>query len=486
MTVASRPASTVRAATSDWKRFLIIALLLLAMLCMCLTVVNGQHYKTAEPQILSGVDLLMGNTEGKSAGTPHPLVIGTLICGIWGLVIALVAPDKFLHSILSAIFLVICVALLRFDITYQAKAEFGLDADALGFGIGWYAAMIISIINLVVVIWRKSARSMAMRKAELDRIYASANIPGGYKVLTTRQIIARDFARHWPIYLMILPAILFYLVWCYGPMYGIIIAFNDFSPKKGVFGSKWVGLQWFRDFFRSAYAWRTIRNTLLISLYNLVFGFPAPIILALMLNEMRAVKFKRVVQTITYMPYFISLVVLCGILVDFCSSSGLFGEIQRMMGVAEPANLLGDSKYFRSVYVGSEIWQKLGWDSIIYLSALAGIDQEQYEAATIDGAGKFKQVLHVTLPGIMPTISILLILRIGSMMAVGYEKIILLYNGLTYETADVVSTYVYRKGIIDANFSFSTAVNLFNSVINFLLVVFANKMSAILTENSLW
>ena len=217
-------------------------------------------------------------------------------------------------------------------------------------------------------------------------------------MLTTGQIIKRDFAKHWPIYLMILPAVLFYLVWCYGPMYGIIIAFNDFSPKKGILGSKWVGLQWFRDFFRSAYAWRTIRNTLLISFYNLIFGFPAPIILALMLNEMRSIKFKRVVQTITYMPYFISLVVLCGILVDFCSTSGLFGELQKMFGVAEPVNLLGDAKYFRAVYVGSEVWQKLGWDSIIFLSALAGIDQEQYEAATIDGAGKFKQVIHITIP----------------------------------------------------------------------------------------
>ena len=157
-----------------------------------------------------------------------------------------------------------------------------------------------------------------------------------------------------------------------------------------------------------------------------------------------------------------------------------------MLGVENPANLLGDAKYFRAVYVGSEVWQRLGWDSIIFLSALSAIDQEQYEAATLDGAGKFKQVLHVTLPGILPTISILLILRIGSLMSVGYEKIILIYNGLTYETADVVSTYVYRKGIVDANFSFSTAVNLFNSVINFLLVVFANRMSALLTENSLW
>lgn len=486
MTVAAKGNTRPGTAVNDWMKYLIAALCILALAALCLTVVSGQHYKTEEARIYSGIDLLLGRTDGKSAGTPHPLMLGALIFGVWGVVNALFSADKFLYSIISSIFLAVCVAMLRFDITYQAKAEFGLAADTLSFGAGWYISLICAIASLVAVIWHKSKRTMILRRENLDRIYASANLPGGYKVLTTRQIIARDFSKHWPIYLMILPAVLFYLVWCYGPMYGIIIAFNDFSPKKGILGSKWVGLQWFRDFFRSAYAWRTIRNTLLISFYNLIFGFPAPIILALMLNEMRSIKFKRVVQTITYMPYFISLVVLCGILVDFCSTSGLFGEMQRMFGVAEPVNLLGDAKYFRTVYVGSEVWQKLGWDSIIFLSALAGIDQEQYEAATIDGAGKLKQVIHITLPGIMPTISILLILRIGAMMGVGYEKIILLYNGLTYETADVVSTYVYRKGIIDANFSFSTAVNLFNSVINFLLVVFANKMSAILTENSLW
>lgn len=486
MTVAAKPDNRPGLGTTDWKKYLIVALFILTALAMCLTLVNGQHYRTDEARVLSGVDFITGRTEGKSEGTPHPLLIGALAFCVLGVYCTLFRADKFLYSILCSLFLAACVAMFRFDVTYQAKTEFGLNEDMLSFGVGWYASMILSVVNLAVVIWRRSQRSIALRRAELARIYASANIPGGYKVLTTRQIIARDFARHWPVYLMILPAVLFYLVWCYGPMYGIIIAFNDFSPRKGVFGSEWVGLQWFRDFFRSPYAWRTIRNTLLISLYNLVFGFPAPIILALMLNEMRSIKFKRVVQTITYMPYFISLVVLCGILSDFCASSGLFGEVQRIFGVAEPVNLLGDAKYFRTVYVGSEIWQKLGWDSIIYLSALAGIDQEQYEAATIDGAGKFKQVIHITLPGIMPTISILLILRIGAMMGVGYEKIILLYNGLTYETADVVSTYVYRKGIIDANFSFSTAINLFNSVINFMLVVFANKMSAVLTENSLW
>lgn len=486
MTIAAKPGNKTSAATGDWKRYLIIAMYVLTLAAMCLTLVSGQNYKTGEPRILSGIDCLTGRTEGKSAGVPHPMIVGAMLFGALGILLSIIKPDKFLYSMLCSLFLGVCIAMFRFDITYQAKPEFGLDKNALTFGMGWHLSIILSVLNLALIIWRKSSRSIMLKRAELDRIYASASIPGGYKVLSTRQIIARDFARHWPIYLMILPAVLFYLVWCYGPMYGIIIAFNDFAPKRGVLGSKWVGLQWFRDFFRSPYAWRTIRNTLLISFYNLLFGFPAPIILALMLNEMRNMKFKRVVQTITYMPYFISLVVLCGILVDFCSTTGLFGEFQRMMGVEEPVNLLGDAKYFRPVYVGSEIWQKLGWDSIIFLSALAGIDQEQYEAATIDGAGKFMQVIHVTLPGILPTIAILLILRVGAMMGVGYEKIILLYNGLTYETADVVSTYVYRKGIIDANFSFSTAVNLFNSVINFLLVIFANKMSDLLTGTSLW
>ena len=306
------------------------------------------------------------------------------------------------------------------------------------------------------------------------------------KLLRDQNPWKRDMKENWILYVLFLPVLAYFIIFHYIPMSGIFMAFEEYKVTKGLFGSEWVGLQWFRDFFRSAYAYRTIRNTLLISFYNLLVGFPAPIILALLLNEMRAMKYKRVVQTVTYMPYFISLVVLCGILTDFCSTTGLFGEIQKMLGVENPVNLLGDAKYFRAVYVGSEVWQRLGWDSIIFLSALSAIDQEQYEAATLDGAGKFKQVLHVTLPGILPTISILLILRIGSLMSVGYEKIILIYNGLTYETADVVSTYVYRKGIVDANFSFSTAVNLFNSVINFLLVVFANRMSALLTENSLW
>ena len=487
MSTANKAAPAGSAA--DWKRLVIIALCALTLLSLLFaTQLNAVDRKTDEALSLTGFDFLRGNTPvaGKSAGVPHPMVISAILFTLMGIGVALFAPDKFVYSIVSAIFLLLSVFMFRFDITYQAKTEFGLDKNSLVFTFGWMAAMGLSVVNLVMVIWRKTGRTMELRRQEIAATRANANIRSSYTVPTTWYIIKQDFKKHWPIYLLILPTIIFYIVWCYGPMYGILISFNNYKAKGGITGSEWVGLQWFRDFFRSAYAYRTIRNTLLISFYNLLVGFPAPIILALLLNEMRAMKYKRVVQTVTYMPYFISLVVMCGILTDFCATTGLFGEIQKLFGVESPVNLLGDAKYFRTVYVGSEVWQRLGWDSIIFLSALAGIDQEQYEAATIDGAGKFKQVLHVTLPGILPTISILLILRIGSLMGVGYEKIILIYNGLTYETADVVSTYVYRKGIVDANFSFSTAVNLFNSVINFLLVIFANRMSALLTENSLW
>ena len=299
-------------------------------------------------------------------------------------------------------------------------------------------------------------------------------------------VVAKDWKKHYPLYLMLIPTVLFFIVWSYGPMYGIQIAFKDFSPRKGIAGSDWVGLSNFVNFFSGAFAWRVIRNTFLINFYNLIFGFPLPIIFALMLNEIRSSVFKRTIQTVTYMPYFISLVVLCGILVDFCASTGIFGEVQRMMGSDNPKNLLGEAQYFRTIYVASDIWQKMGWDSIIFLSALSAVNPELFEAARIDGAGRFKQVLHISIPGIMPTIAILLILRIGNMMSVGFEKIILLYNGLTYETADVISSFVYRKGLIDNDFGYATAVGLFNSIINLILVVTANKASDKLTGTSLW
>jgi putative aldouronate transport system permease protein len=305
------------------------------------------------------------------------------------------------------------------------------------------------------------------------------------QAFTRRSRIRRDWSKHWELYLLMLPVLAFYLLWAYGPMYGIIIAFKDFSPRKGILGSPWIGLEYFRNFFNGPYAWRVIRNTFLISFWNIVFGFPLPIVLALMLNELRNISFKRIVQTVTYMPYFVSLVVICGMLVDFSASDGVFGAITEVFG-GEPKNLLAAPQFFRPIYVGSELWQRLGWNSIIFCAALAAINPELYEAATIDGAGKWRQVFIITLPSILPTIAILLILRVGAMMSVGFEKIILLYNGLTYETADVISSYVYRKGIIDANFSFATAIGLFNSVANFALVVTANYLSRKMTETSLF
>jgi putative aldouronate transport system permease protein len=297
--------------------------------------------------------------------------------------------------------------------------------------------------------------------------------------------ILLDISKNKWLYMMLLPVILYYLIFHYGPMYGALIAFKDFSPRLGILGSDWAGFEHFLTFFTGAYFWRTIKNTIMISFYELVFGFPAPIILALLLNEVKNTLFKRAVQTITYMPHFISLVVICGIIKDFTSSEGVINDFIAWMG-GERVTFLLEPDMFRSIYVSSGIWQNIGWGTIIYLAALTGIDNEQYEAARMDGAGRWKQLIHVTVPGILPTIIILLILEIGRMMNVGFEKIILLYNPTTYITADVVSSYVYRVGLQDFNFSFSSAVGLFNSFVNFTLLITANWISRKWNETSLW
>lgn len=294
-----------------------------------------------------------------------------------------------------------------------------------------------------------------------------------------------DIRKNKLLYVMLLPVLLYYIVFHYAPMYGAMIAFKDFSPRLGIWGSDWVGFEHFREFFTGPYFWRTIKNTVLISFYQLLFGFPAPIVLALLLNELKHALFKRTVQTITYMPHFISLIVICGILKDFTSSEGVINDIVAFFG-GERVTFLLEPSLFRTVYVSSGIWQNIGWGTIIFLAALTGIDQEQYEAAKIDGAGRWKQMTHVTLPGLMPTIIILLILDIGRMMNVGFEKIILLYNPGTYETADVISSYVYRVGLQDFNYSFSSAVGLFNSVINFVLLISSNWLSRKFNDTSLW
>ena len=287
------------------------------------------------------------------------------------------------------------------------------------------------------------------------------------------------------MYVLILPVILFYVLFAYKPMYGALIAFKDYRPALGFSGSEWVGLENFKRFFEGIYFERLLRNTVLLSLYNLIFGFPAPIILALMLNEVKSSKFKRLTQTVTYLPHFISMIVVAGMITNFCMTTGLINDIIVFFG-GEAAPLLQNPKYYRTIYVVSGIWQQIGWGSIVYLSALAGVDSQLYEAAAIDGAGKWKQMIHVTLPGIAPTVIIMLIMRIGQLMSMGYQKTILLYNAATYETADIIASYVYRVGLLEQEWSYSTAIGLFNAAINLILIVAANKISKKLTQTSLW
>lgn len=297
--------------------------------------------------------------------------------------------------------------------------------------------------------------------------------------------IRHDLARHKWKYILMIPIIVYFILFAYKPMYGLIIAFKNYKPALGFSGSKWVGLKYFKKFFGDYYFFRILRNTFLISFYEIIWGFPAPIILALLLNELRNERFKRTVQTVTYIPHFISLVVICSILRQFCLSDGVFNDIAAFFG-AERTALLQKPGYFRTIYVASGIWQEIGWSSIIYLAALTGIDPQLYEAAEIDGANRPRQIWHITLPGIMPTIIMLLILRMGSILGVGYEKILLLYNETIYETADVISTYVYRKGLIEANFSYSTAVGLFNSLINVIFLLATNIISKKVTDIGLF
>ncbi|MCU6792126.1 ABC transporter permease subunit [Paenibacillus sp. WQ 127069] len=296
-----------------------------------------------------------------------------------------------------------------------------------------------------------------------------------------------DYRKHKYLYLMIFPVLLYYILFHYVPMYGAIIAFKDYRIAEGFRGSPWVGFKHFQSFFESYYFWRLLKNTLLLNVYQLLFSFPAPIIFALLINELAGRLFKRIVQTITYLPHFISLIVICGMITQFVSREGFITDLLvNFFGMGRTA-LLAHPEYFRSVYVLSDIWQSVGWGSIIYLAAITGINPELYEASRIDGANRWRQTLNITLPGIAPIIIILFILKIGHMLDVGFEKIILLYNPNTYITADVINTFVYRKGLgATFEFSYATAVGLFQSAMNFLLLIIANKISRKLSENSLW
>lgn len=288
------------------------------------------------------------------------------------------------------------------------------------------------------------------------------------------------------LYLLLLPTFVWYIVFMYAPLYGAQIAFRDFMPALGITGGKWVGFKYFIQFFKSEYFVRLMKNTLGISVYSIVVGFPIPVILALLMNEVRSKYFKKGVQTIVYMPHFISAVVVVSLINAMLSpSNGLFNQIIQMFG-GDPVHFMAEPKYFKTVYVLSDIWQTAGYGSIVYLAALTSIDPSLYEAATVDGASKWKKLLHITLPCILPTIMTMLILRMGSIFTVGYEKIMLMYNPATYETADVISTYVYRRAFEGGEYSFSAAVGLFNSVINFIVIIVFNKISKRVSEVSLW
>jgi len=303
------------------------------------------------------------------------------------------------------------------------------------------------------------------------------------------KILKSDLQRNKGAYLMLIPVLAFFLVFHYRPMYGAIIAFKDFRPNLGILGSPWTanfGMQHFINFFNSFFFERTLRNTIMISVTTLVFSFPLPILLALSINELKGKYFRKFVQTISYMPNFISLVVVASMVVLFTSEEAFIASIMRFFGFEVTRNLLNQASAFIPIYVITNVWRFTGWSSIIYLAALSAIDMELYEAARIDGANRLKQTIHVTLPGLLPTITILLILAIGSIMSIGWEKIILLYNEFNAPASDVIASFVFRRGLVHGDFSFATAVGLFNSVINFTLVVVANAICRKVTGSSLW
>lgn len=296
------------------------------------------------------------------------------------------------------------------------------------------------------------------------------------------KVISKD----WQLYSLLLLPVIYYIIFKYGPMIGNVIAFRRYVPGGPWLGTKWVGLKYFNMFITDKSFWTVFFNTIIISLSTLIFTFPIPIIFALLLNEIKSVLFKRTVQTISYLPHFLSIVVVASMIIDFLSpSTGVVNQIVKFFG-GKPIAFMQISSYFVPIYVISAIWQETGWGAILYLAALTGINTELYEAAEIDGAGKWKKTIHVTIPGIMPTIAILFILNLGNMLNVGFEKILLLQNPIIYDTSDVISTYLYRIAFSTNSFSYATAIGLFESVIGLILVVGANKLTKKFADTSLW
>lgn len=296
----------------------------------------------------------------------------------------------------------------------------------------------------------------------------------------------KSIQKYWPYYILLLPAVIYYIIFQYGPMYGLQIAFKDFNGAFGILGSKWVGFKHFKNFFESYYFWPLVKNTLAISIYSLLAGFPVPILFALMLNELKNDKIKKSVQTMTYAPHFISTVVLVGIIsVMFSPSYGIFNHLRIMLGL-ERYSYVTEPEAFRHLYVWTSVWQNAGWNSIIYIAVLSGVDIQLREAAVIDGASRFQCIRYINIPAISPTMAILLILSVGSIMNVGFEKVFLMQNDLNISKSNIISTYVYERGLINADFSFGAAVGMFNNVINFTLLAMTNFLSSKLNGYSLF
>lgn len=298
-----------------------------------------------------------------------------------------------------------------------------------------------------------------------------------------------EFYKYWKYkYLvgMFIPAIIYYIVFHYTPMYGITLAFKDYKILKGILGSPWVGLENFRFLFSLGSFWEVFRNTILISIYKLFWGFPAPIIFAILLNEIKNIYFKRSIQTVSYLPHFISWVVLAGLFMQFLSPSiGPINILLKNLGI-RPIYFMGQSKWFRSVLVGTYIWKSIGWGSIVYLAALSGIDPTLYEAAIVDGANRFQRIRHITLPQLVPVITIMFIFATGKIIVAGFDQIFNMYNSAVYDVADVISTYTYRMGLEQGKYSFATAVGLFKNVISFSLIVFTNSIAKRINNYGIW
>lgn len=298
--------------------------------------------------------------------------------------------------------------------------------------------------------------------------------------------LGKAMLKNWDLYLLILPVLVYVFIFEYVPLYGIQIAFKNFSVTKGIWDSTWVGLKHFNKFLNSYQFWDIMKNTIGISIYQLAIGFPFPILLALMMNETRSKLYKKTIQTVTYAPHFLSTVVLVGMVTAFLSPrTGIVNTIIKALG-GNPIFFMTEPGWFKSIYVFSGVWQNTGWSSIVYMAALTGIDTQLYEAAIVDGASRLQRMIYVTIPSLLPTATILLILNTGRIMSVGFEKVFLMQNSLNMEASEVISTFVYRKGLIGADFSYSAAVGLFNSIINFILIFTINQISKKLSETSLW